>query len=79
MGQKMDLVLLRLIVAPSSTVMASIVISKFLHCTILVTISAKSFFQQNFNLKWTRIQRGLDLRCCWMFFFTVEKGLLARP
>ena len=30
--------------------MASIVVSKFLHCTILVTISAKSFFQQNFNL-----------------------------
>jgi hypothetical protein len=29
---------------------ASIVISKFLHNTILATISAKSFFQQNFNL-----------------------------
>jgi hypothetical protein len=29
---------------------ASIVISKFLHSTILATISAKSFFQQNFNL-----------------------------
>jgi hypothetical protein len=30
---------------------ASIVIPKFLHYTILVTISAKSFFQQNFSLK----------------------------
>jgi hypothetical protein len=32
-------------------IVASIVISRYLHCTILVTISAKSFFQQNFNLK----------------------------
>jgi hypothetical protein len=55
------------------SMVASIVISKFLHCTILVTISAKSFFQQNFNLKWTRIQRGPDLGFCWMLFFTVEK------
>jgi hypothetical protein len=61
------------------SIVASIVISKFLHCTILVTISGKSFFQQNFNLKMTRIQGGLDLGCCWMLFFTVEKGLLARP
>jgi hypothetical protein len=38
---------------------ASIVISKFLRCTILVTISGKRFFQQNFNLKMTRIQRGV--------------------
>jgi hypothetical protein len=45
---------------------------------ILVTISGKSFFQQNFNLKITRIQRGLDLGCCWMLFFFVKKGLLAR-
>jgi hypothetical protein len=57
----------------------SIEISKFLHCTILVTISAKSFFQQNFNLKWTKIQRGMDLGYCWMLFFIVEKDLLARP
>jgi hypothetical protein len=53
--------------------------SKVCNPLILVTISAKSFFQQNFNLKWTRIQRGLDLGCFWMLFFTVEKGLLARP
>jgi hypothetical protein len=39
---------------------ASIVISKFLHYTILVTTSAKSFFQQKFNLKWTRIQCGQE-------------------
>jgi hypothetical protein len=31
--------------------MASIAISSFLRCTILVTTSAKNFFQQNFNLK----------------------------
>jgi hypothetical protein len=61
------------------SIVASIVISKFLHYTILVTMSAKSFFQQNFNLKWTRIQCGMDLGCCWMLFFTVEKGRLARP
>jgi hypothetical protein len=47
-----------------ASIVFSIVISKFLHCTIIVTISAKSFFQQNFNLKWTRIQRGMDLGCC---------------
>jgi hypothetical protein len=62
-----------------ASIVSSIVISKFLHCRILVTKSAKSFFQQNFNLKWTRIQRGLDLGCCWMLFFTIEKGLLACP
>jgi hypothetical protein len=28
------------------------------------TLSAKTFFQQNFNLKWTRIQGGMDLGCC---------------
>jgi hypothetical protein len=55
--------------------MVSIVISKLLHYSILVTISAKSFFQKNFNLKWTRIQCGLDLGCCWMLFSIVEKGL----
>jgi hypothetical protein len=43
------------------SIVASIVISKFLHYIILVTISAKSIFQQNFNLKLARIQRGLDL------------------
>ena len=58
-------------------IVVSIVISKFLHCKILVIISTKSFFQQNFNLKWTRIQRGLDLRCCCMLFFIVVKDLLA--
>jgi hypothetical protein len=36
----------------------SIVISKFLHCKILVTISAKSFFQQNFNLT----PKGVNVR-----------------
>jgi hypothetical protein len=39
---------------------ASIVISKFLQGTILVTTSVKSFFQHNFNLIWTRIQRGQE-------------------
>jgi hypothetical protein len=48
----------------SRLTVASIVISKFRHCIILVTISTKSFFQQNFNLIWTRIQHGLDLGCC---------------
>jgi hypothetical protein len=58
----------------SRLIMASTVISKFLHNTILVTISAKSFFQQNFNLNWTRIQRGLDLGCYWMLFFLCREG-----
>jgi hypothetical protein len=31
-------------------IVASIIISNFLQCTILVTKNAKSFFQQNFNL-----------------------------
>jgi hypothetical protein len=35
----------------------------FPHCTILVKISRKRFFQQNFNLKMTRIQRGVK---SWM-------------
>jgi hypothetical protein len=38
-----------------ATIVSLIVISKFIHCTMLVTISSKSFFQQNFNLKWIRI------------------------
>jgi hypothetical protein len=42
-----------------ASIVSSIVTSKFLHCTIL----------ENFNLKWTRIQRGMDLGCCWMLFF----------
>jgi hypothetical protein len=46
-----------------ASIVASIVISKFFYYTILVTMSAKSFFQQNFNLNWTRIQRGMDLGC----------------
>jgi integral membrane sensor domain MASE1 len=42
------------------SIMASIVISKFLYYIILVTISGKSFFQQNFNLTpkalwWTKM------------------------
>jgi hypothetical protein len=43
-----------------ASIAASIVISKFLHCTILVTSSAKSFFQQNLNLtyKGQRRQNG---------------------
>jgi hypothetical protein len=41
----------------------SIVISKFLHYTIL----------ENFNLKWTRIQCGVDLGCSWMLFFLLRK------
>jgi hypothetical protein len=53
------------------SIVISIVISKFLHCIILVTISAKNFFQQNFKM--TRIQRGLG---SWMLFSTVEKGLV---
>jgi hypothetical protein len=60
------------------SIVVSIVISKFLCHTILVTISGKSFFQQNFNLKMTRIHHGMDLGCYWMLFFTVEKDLLAR-
>jgi hypothetical protein len=51
-----------------ASIESSIVISKFLHCTILVTMSAKSYFQENFNLKWIRIQHGVDLGCCWMLF-----------
>jgi hypothetical protein len=61
------------------SIVASIVIPKFLHCTILVTLSVKSSFQQNFNLKWARIQCGMDLGCSWMFFFTVDKDLLSSP
>jgi hypothetical protein len=52
------------------SIVASMVISKFLHYIILVTISAKNFIQQNFNLKMTRIQRGVG---SWMLF---EKGLV---
>jgi hypothetical protein len=51
--------------------MVSPVISKFLHYTTPITTSAKSFFQQNFNSIWTRIQRGQE---SVMLF----KGLLAR-
>jgi hypothetical protein len=40
---------------------SSIVISKFLHYTILVTISGKSFFPNNFNLKLTRFEHGVNL------------------
>jgi hypothetical protein len=36
-----------------ASIVSSIVISKFLHCTIL----------EIFNLKWTRIQCGVDLGC----------------
>jgi hypothetical protein len=46
-----------------ASIVSSIVISKFLHCTIL----------ENFNLKWTRIQRGVDLGCCWMLFFLLRR------
>jgi hypothetical protein len=42
-----------------ASIVFSIVISKFLHCTIL----------ENFNLKWTTIQCGMDLGCCWMLYF----------
>jgi hypothetical protein len=47
---------------------SSIVISKFLHCTIL----------ENFNLKWTRIQCGVDLACYWMLFFLPLKNVMPR-
>jgi hypothetical protein len=59
------------------SIVASIVISKFLHCTILVTISGKRFFQQNFNFKddknpmWRRILDAVGCsfpllrRVCW--------------
>jgi hypothetical protein len=50
------------------SIMASIVISNFLHCIILVTISGKSFFQQNFNLKWARIGSWMLLDV--LFHFT---------
>jgi hypothetical protein len=56
------------------SIVASIVISKFLHYIILVTMSSKNFFQQNFNLKMTRIQHGVG---SWMLFSIVEKGLVA--
>jgi hypothetical protein len=59
--------------------MASIVISKFLHYTILFTISVKSFFQQNFNLIWTRIQHGLEP---WMLLdalFLCKEGSVGLP
>jgi hypothetical protein len=46
-----------------ASIVSSIVISKFLQCTIL----------ENFNLKWTRIQRGVDLGCCWMLFFLLRR------
>ena len=56
------------------SIVASIVISKFLHCTILVILSGKRFFQQNFNLKMTMILDAVQ-GCS---FFTVEKDLVAR-
>jgi hypothetical protein len=59
------------------SIMASIVISKFLHCIILVIISVKSFFQQNFNLIWTRIQRGVGILV--FLILTIKKDLLALP
>ena len=62
-----------------ASIVASIVISKFLHYTILVTISTRTSSKKNFNLMWTRIQCGLDLGCCWMLFFTIEKDRLACP
>jgi hypothetical protein len=37
-----------------ASIVSSIVISKFLHCTIL----------ENFKLKWTRIERGVDVVGC---------------
>jgi hypothetical protein len=40
---------------------SSIVISKFLHYTILVTISGKSFFPNNFNIKLTRFEHSVNL------------------
>jgi hypothetical protein len=61
-----------------ASIVTSIVISKFLHYTIrfLHWTSTKSFFQQNFNLNWTRIQHGqeslmlfpLYSRVCWPAF-----------
>jgi hypothetical protein len=53
------------------SIVASIVISKFLHYTILATISVKSFFQQNFNLIWTRIQSGLGILVVVGCFFSL--------
>jgi hypothetical protein len=45
--------------------------------SLLVTISTKSFFQQNFNSIWTGIQRGLD----WMLdvFFLSREGYVGLP
>jgi hypothetical protein len=49
------------------------VISKFLHCTILATTSAKSFFQQKFQFKVdknpTRPRITVEQsRVCWPCF-----------
>jgi hypothetical protein len=46
-----------------ASIVSSIVISKFLHYTIL----------ENFNLKWIRIQRGVNLGCYWMLFFLLRR------
>jgi hypothetical protein len=48
-----------------ASIVSSIVISKFLYCTIL----------ENFNLNWTRIQRGVDLGC----FFSYGEGSASPP
>jgi hypothetical protein len=51
-----------------ASIIASIVISKFFHNTLLITTIAESFFLQNFNLIWTRIQCGQEslmlFHCC---------------
>jgi hypothetical protein len=51
-----------------ASIVSSIVISKFLHCTIL----------ENFNLKWTRIQRAwiLDAIGC---SFSCREGSTGPP
>jgi hypothetical protein len=56
--------------------MASIMISKFLQYTTLVTISVMSFFLQNFN---SVFLSGLESLMLLDFFFTIEKVLLAHP
>ena len=48
-----------------ASIVSSIVISKFLHCTIL----------ENFNLKYTRIHHGMDLGCS----FSCREGSVGPP
>jgi hypothetical protein len=61
------------------SIVSSIVISKFLHCTILVTISAKELLPTKLQFK---VDKNPTWRGSWMLLdalFLVVKGLLAHP